>query len=105
MLFTLSGNGSWTDASIVAQSLSSDERKVLVEYNAVDPETFPGTVDKHQARKDLKLPPHTLIVFISHEKENIIAYGEYTIQAGDHIVFITHKDSIKKLDRLFDQRL
>lgn len=55
--------------------------------------------------RDLKLPYHTLIVFISHEDENLIPYGEYVIQYGDHIVFITRKEAIKKLEKVFDLRV
>ncbi len=54
--------------------------------------------------KDLKLPHNTLIVFISHGTENIIPYGDYTIEYGDHIILITHKEAIKKLDKMFDYR-
>jgi len=55
--------------------------------------------------KDLKLPHDTLIIFISNGQENIIPHGDYTIQSGDHIVLITRKESIKKLDKMFDQRI
>ncbi len=54
---------------------------------------------------ELKLPKDTLIMFITHDNENIIPYGGYTIAFGDHIVLITKKESIKKLDKLFDQRV
>ncbi|MFP4561745.1 MAG: Trk system potassium transport protein TrkA [Spirochaetia bacterium] len=54
-----------------------------------------------QKIKDLKLPYDTLIIFISREKENIIPTGEVTIEYGDHIVLLTRKESIKKLDRIF----
>lgn len=52
--------------------------------------------------RDLKLPHHTLIVFISHEDENLIPHGDYTVEYGDNIVFITRKESIKKLERVFN---
>jgi trk system potassium uptake protein len=52
--------------------------------------------------QELKLPHHTLIVFISHENESLIPHGGYTVQHGDHIVFITRKESIKKLERVID---
>lgn len=54
---------------------------------------------------DLKLPGDTLIIFISHDDVNIIPHGQYTIDYGDHIVLITTKEAIKKLDRLLDNRL
>jgi len=54
---------------------------------------------------ELKLPGETLIIFISHDKENIIPHGQYTIDYGDHIVLITRKESIKKLDKLLDDRI
>jgi trk system potassium uptake protein len=57
-----------------------------------------------KAIKDLKLPPYTLILFISHGDENLIPRGEYTIQFGDHIVFITRKESIRKLERVIEYR-
>ncbi len=55
--------------------------------------------------KDLKLPYDTLIIFISNGRDNIIPHGDYSIQYGDHIILITRKESIKKLDKMFDQRI
>jgi trk system potassium uptake protein TrkA len=55
--------------------------------------------------KDLKLPHDTLIIFISNGRDNIIPHGDYAIQYGDHIILITRKESIKKLDKMFDQRI
>lgn len=54
--------------------------------------------------RDLKLPPNTLILFISQAENNQIPFGDYLIEYGDHIVFIAHQDSIKKLDRLLESR-
>jgi trk system potassium uptake protein TrkA len=55
--------------------------------------------------KDLRLPAYTLIVFISHEDTNLIPYGEYTIEYGDHVVFITRKESIRKLERVIERKV
>jgi trk system potassium uptake protein len=55
--------------------------------------------------KDIKLPPDSLFVFISHEDKNLLPYGEYLITLGDHVILITTKKSIKKLDKLLAQPL
>jgi len=52
--------------------------------------------------QELKLPKNTLIMFITRGKESLLPYGQFVIEYGDHIVLITTKESVKKLDKYLD---
>jgi trk system potassium uptake protein TrkA len=51
--------------------------------------------------RDIKLPYHSLIVFISRGDENYLPHGNNIIQAGDTIVIITRKEYVNRMDELF----
>jgi len=50
---------------------------------------------------DIKLPPHTLIVSITRDEENILPNGTSNIHDGDHVILIAEKESIPKLEAIF----
>ncbi len=49
--------------------------------------------------RDIRIPEDSLILFLSREGESLIPRGSDIIRAGDHLVFMTSKSSIKKLER------
>jgi len=49
--------------------------------------------------KDLKMDEDSLILFISRSGESLIPKGNDTILAGDHLVFMTSKKAVKKIER------
>ncbi len=51
--------------------------------------------------RDIRLPYHSLIVFISRGKENYLPHGNDVIKEEDTVVLITRKEFVKKLDELF----
>lgn len=51
--------------------------------------------------KDIKLPYHSLLLFISRGEENYLPHGNDLLFPNDTIVLITRKENIKKLDQLF----
>jgi trk system potassium uptake protein TrkA len=51
--------------------------------------------------RDIKLPPHTLVVSRTREDENIIPDGSNTVENGDYIVVIARKESVKKIEDIF----
>ncbi|MFW6344174.1 MAG: Trk system potassium transporter TrkA [Sediminispirochaetaceae bacterium] len=51
--------------------------------------------------KNIKMPYHALIVFISRGEENYLPHGNNIIQAGDTIVIITRKEYLQRMDELF----
>lgn len=50
---------------------------------------------------DIKLPSENLILFVTSNGNSKIARGDMVIRKGDHIVLITKKQSVKKLEELF----
>jgi trk system potassium uptake protein TrkA len=51
--------------------------------------------------KDIKLPYHTLILFISRGDENYLPHGGDVLYPNDRIVLITRKENLPRLDQLF----
>ncbi len=49
--------------------------------------------------RDLKMDKESLILFISRNGESMIPKGDDIILAGDHLVFMTSKESVKKIER------
>jgi trk system potassium uptake protein TrkA len=50
---------------------------------------------------DIKLPPHTLVVSITRDEENILPDGTSSLHNGDHIILIAQKESIPKIEAIF----
>ncbi|MFP4362245.1 MAG: Trk system potassium transporter TrkA [Spirochaetia bacterium] len=55
----------------------------------------------NQKIEDIKLPKNTIILYITRESKNMIPGGDTELTAGDHIVIITQKNTIQKIERLF----
>jgi len=51
--------------------------------------------------RDIKMPYHSLIVFISRGDENYLPHGNNIIQSGDTIVIVTRKEYVNRMDELF----
>ena len=51
--------------------------------------------------RDIKLPPHTLIVSRTRGDENIIPDGSHTIENGDYVIVIARRESVKKIEDIF----
>lgn len=54
--------------------------------------------------KDIKLPYHSLILFISRGDENYLPHGNDMLLGGDTIVLITRKEHVNKLDQMFAKK-
>ncbi|HKK65897.1 MAG TPA: TrkA C-terminal domain-containing protein, partial [Clostridia bacterium] len=54
--------------------------------------------------KDIKLPYHSLILFISRGDENYLPHGNDMLLGGDNIVLITRKEHVNKLDQMFAKK-
>ena len=50
---------------------------------------------------DIKFPPHSLIIFIVREGRGMLPDGSLELQAGDDVVIISGKESIKRIEDLF----
>ncbi|MDA3811343.1 MAG: Trk system potassium transporter TrkA [Spirochaetaceae bacterium] len=55
----------------------------------------------YQQIKNLKLPKETLIIHVTRGDTNIIPHGALALEPNDHIVLITRKDAIKRLESIF----
>src|SRR6056297_723274 len=51
--------------------------------------------------KDIKLPYHSLLLFISRGDENYLPHGGDVLYPNDTIVLITRKENLPRLDQLF----
>ena len=51
--------------------------------------------------KEIKFPHHSLIIYVTRGKQNIIPSGRFVIQNGDHIILISRKESIEKIEEMF----
>ncbi len=51
--------------------------------------------------KEIKLPRDSLILSVSRENADIIPDGDLSLQGGDHLIVITRKESVPKLEQLF----
>lgn len=52
---------------------------------------------------DIKLPKDNLIMLISRDQESFIPTGDTVVSSGDHIVVMSTKWSLKKLEALFSE--
>jgi trk system potassium uptake protein len=55
----------------------------------------------HKPIREIKLPPGSLILAVSHEDQNVVPTGEQIIRPDDHIVVITGKEHVEKLQEIF----
>ena len=49
---------------------------------------------------EIRLPSNSLIIFLSHEGQDIIPTGDTLITAGDHLVMILERNSISKIESI-----
>lgn len=61
----------------------------------------PGSRVENKLIKDIKLPYHSLLLFISRGDDNYLPHGNDMLLPNDTIVLITRKENINKLDQLF----
>lgn len=52
--------------------------------------------------KNIKLPKDSLVLHISRGDDHIIPRGDLAIEAEDHVVVISHRDSVSKLGSVFE---
>lgn len=50
---------------------------------------------------EIKLPPDSLILAVTHNDEHLIPGGEHVIHPGDHVVLIAAKEHVGKLEEVF----
>jgi len=55
----------------------------------------------NRAIREIKLPYHSLLLFISRGHDNYLPHGNDVLLPNDTIVLITRKENINKLDQLF----
>lgn len=60
-----------------------------------------GSKVANKTIKDIKLPYHSLLLFISRGEDNYLPHGNDVLLPNDTIVLITRKENINKLDQLF----
>ncbi|MBI9098558.1 MAG: Trk system potassium transporter TrkA [Spirochaetaceae bacterium] len=56
----------------------------------------------YQQIKSIRLPKETLIIHVSRGDLNIIPHGALALEPNDHVVLITRKDAIKRLESIFE---
>ena len=49
---------------------------------------------------EIRLPSKSLIIFISHDGNDIIPTGDTVIQNGDYLVMILDRNSISKIESI-----
>jgi len=54
--------------------------------------------------KNIKLPKDTLFLHVSRGDTDIIPNGDLVINPNDHVVVITHTDSVNKLEAVFKEK-
>jgi len=50
--------------------------------------------------KEIRLPKDSLILSVSRESKDIIPDGDLSLQSGDHLIVITRKESVPKIEQL-----
>ena len=60
-----------------------------------------GSRVRDRPLKRLKLPPDTLILSVIRGEEDIIPDGEFRFASGDHVIVITGRESVPKIEALF----
>jgi trk system potassium uptake protein TrkA len=60
-----------------------------------------GSRVKNKPLKKLKLPPDTLILSVIRGDRDIIPDGEFQLSSGDHVIVITGRESVPKIESLF----
>jgi trk system potassium uptake protein TrkA len=58
----------------------------------------------HKQIKNIKLPKDTLFLHVSRGDANIIPNGDLIIKPNDHVVVISHIDSVNKLEAAFEEK-
>ena len=60
-----------------------------------------GSRVRDRALRKVKLPPDTLILSVIRGDEDIIPDGDYHFQSGDHVIVITGRESVSRIESLF----
>ncbi len=54
-----------------------------------------------QKIRELKLPGQVLIMLITRDEQSIIPDGNFTIRSGDHVIVLSNKELVKKVEEIF----
>jgi trk system potassium uptake protein TrkA len=54
-----------------------------------------------QRIRDIRMPAHSLVVFVTRGGESIIPGGDLEIHSGDHVILVAQRESVKKAEDLF----
>jgi trk system potassium uptake protein TrkA len=60
-----------------------------------------GSRVRDRPLRKVKLPPDTLILSVIRGDEDIIPDGDYQFQSGDHVIVITGRESVSRIESLF----
>jgi trk system potassium uptake protein TrkA len=60
-----------------------------------------GSRVRNRPLRKLKLPPDTLILSVIRGDRDIIPDGEFQLASGDHVIVITGRESVPKIESLF----
>jgi trk system potassium uptake protein TrkA len=60
-----------------------------------------GSRVKDKPLRKLKLPQDTLVLSVIRDEKDIIPDGDFRFQSGDHVIVITGRESVAKIEALF----
>jgi trk system potassium uptake protein TrkA len=60
-----------------------------------------GSRVREKPLKKIKLPQDTLVLSVIREDQDIIPDGDFRFQTGDHVIVITGRESVSKVEALF----
>lgn len=63
----------------------------------------PGSTFAGKAVRDLKLPPHSLIVSVTRGEEHFVPTGNLLFAEGDSLIIIARRESVTKLKKVFGE--
>lgn len=71
-------------------------------YEIIEFELSQTSSLSYQQIKNLKLPRETLIIHVTRGETNILPHGSLALEPNDHVVLITRKDAVKRLESIFE---
>jgi trk system potassium uptake protein TrkA len=60
-----------------------------------------GSRVRDKALRKVKLPPDTLVLSVIRGDRDIIPDGDFRFSSGDHVIVITGRESVPKIESLF----
>ena len=74
-----------------------------IQSSASEKEVSEDMLEKGNTLRDIKLPPHTLVVMVRRNEDFFVPTGQSELQKGDQLLVITDQDAKKAYQQMTDE--